>query len=217
MPACLGLVLDHDVVLDHNYLVENVVFDDHNVLVQDVCGGLGFAQLACPSGYVCAIINPYYSQCLPVVPSVTYTTTIKSTSTTSSSATPSATPSQACNKASSGSDGCTPYTVSYAGVTLPAGQTFPAGGHVNYQAIPKSQYSPGQTYTKPGAGWTPSGFSGNFDPNNNQPGGVYIGRNFFDFGAAAQAFPGGYCIIWVQVADYNQHFGEGGQAPICTP
>jgi hypothetical protein len=36
MPACLGLVLDHDVVLDHNYLVENVVFDDHNVLVQDV-------------------------------------------------------------------------------------------------------------------------------------------------------------------------------------
>jgi hypothetical protein len=162
---------------------------------------------------------------LPVVPSVTYTTTIKSTSTTSSSATPSATPSQACNKASvspplrsvtlslilipeswysslaqSGSDGCTPYTVSYAGVTLPAGQTFPAGGHVNYQAIPKSQYSPGQTYTKPGAGWTPSGFSGNFDPNNNQPGGVYIGRNFFDFGAAAQAFPGGYCIVSLLVA-----------------
>lgn len=94
-----------------------------------------------------------------------------------------------------GSDGCTPYTVGYSGVTLPQGQTYPSGGHVNYQAIPKSQYVAGQTYLKPGSKWTPQSFGMQFDPNNNQPGGVYIGRNFFDFGQAAAAFPQGYCIV----------------------
>ncbi|POY75491.1 putative Cellulose 1,4-beta-cellobiosidase (non-reducing end) [Rhodotorula taiwanensis] len=182
------------------------------------CGGQGFAAQLCPSGFVCAIVNSYYSQCLPSVPSVTYTTATPSAASSSTSSAPSATPTcGTCNIASGGSDGCTPYTVGYSGVTLPQGQTYPSGGHVNYQAIPKSQYVAGQTYLKPGSKWTPQSFGMQFDPNNNQPGGVYIGRNFFDFGQAAAAFPQGYCITWVQLAQYNQHFGEGGQCPICTP
>jgi len=138
-------------------------------------------------------------------------------STTSSSTAPSATPSQTCNKNSGGSDGCTPYGVSWSGVTLPSGSVFADGGHVNYQAIPKSQYKPGQTYLTSGNGWTPQSFGVHFESLNNQPSGIYIGRNFYDWGLAAQAFPSGYCIIWVQVDVFNQHFGEGGQTPICTP
>lgn len=41
MPACLGLFLNHNVVLEHDYHVENVIFDynvvnDHDVVVQDL-------------------------------------------------------------------------------------------------------------------------------------------------------------------------------------
>lgn len=89
---------------------------------------------------------------------------------------------------------------------------------MNVQAIPKSQYKPGQTYLTSGNGWTPQSFGGasrslsstssscrpltallrravHFESLNNQPSGVYIGRNFYDFGPAAQAFPSGYCIV----------------------
>lgn len=45
MSACLGLVLDHNVVHDHNYLVENVI-NDHNVVVQDVVYDDHFEQLS---------------------------------------------------------------------------------------------------------------------------------------------------------------------------
>lgn len=45
MSACLGLVLDHNVVHDHNYLVENVN-NDHNVVVQDVVYDDHFEQLS---------------------------------------------------------------------------------------------------------------------------------------------------------------------------
>lgn len=94
--------------------------------------------------------------------------------------------------------------------------TFPAGGHVNYQAISCAQYTLGQTYLNPGAGWTPTAFGTNFDPNNNQPGGIYIGLSIYDFGLAAANYPSGFCVTWVQVSLYNQHWGEGGQLPVCS-
>ncbi|BGP54626.1 hypothetical protein JCM8202v2_002213 [Rhodotorula sphaerocarpa] len=177
------------------------------------CGGQGYlGATCCPTGYICSVSNPYYSQCVPVSANPSSSS---SSTTTSSAPQPTPTP-QSCNPTSGGSDGCTPYTVTAAGVALPAGQTYQAGGHVNYIAIPKSEYVPGETYLHPGSNWTPQSFGVNFDPNNGQPGGVYIGKSFFDFGLAAQAFPQGYCIIWVQLAQYNQHYGEGGQAPVCT-
>lgn len=115
-----------------------------------------------------------------------------------------------------GSGDPTPYTVTAQGVTLPTGVTFPASGHVNYKAT-KLDHTGEQS------------FGVQFDPNNKQPGGRFIGQAFFpfssvpadgDYGAvtssAASVFPGGYCITWVQVSMYNEHFGEGGQSPICT-
>lgn len=96
-----------------------------------------------------------------------------------------------------GSDSPTPYTVDTAGVTLPAGATFPASGHVNIKYL-----SNGQTKS----------VGIHMDPNNNQPGGKWIGRSFIPWSAFAGDID---CITWVQVAGYNTHFGEGGQAPIC--
>ncbi|GAA5848596.1 hypothetical protein JCM9279_002712 [Rhodotorula babjevae] len=185
-------------------------------------GFLWLSKVCCPANYYCQYQSAFYSQCVPgtgstVSASPTSTSTSKAASGTSSSAAPSATSSQTCNSKSTGSDGCTPYTVSWSGVTLPSPTVFQDGGHVNYQAIPKSQYKPGQTYLTSGNGWTPQSFGVHFESLNNQPSGVYIGRNFYDWGLAAKAFPSGYCIIWVQVDIYNQHHGEGGQAPVCTP
>jgi hypothetical protein len=91
-----------------------------------------------------------------------------------------------------GSDPQAPYTVTKEGVTLPAGTTFPAGGHVNWR--------------------TDRGSYGiHFESLNNQPSGVYIGKSFLPFNLAV-----GECVEWVQVSLYNEHYGEGGQPPICN-
>lgn len=92
-----------------------------------------------------------------------------------------------------GSDAPTPYTVTASGVQLPAGATFQAHGHINWKT-------------------TTGSYGMHFDPNNNQPGGAFIGKDFFPIQLAP-----GECIVWVQVSNYNEHFGEGGQAPVCAP
>ncbi|GAA6013517.1 hypothetical protein JCM10207_008877 [Rhodosporidiobolus poonsookiae] len=173
------------------------------------CGGLLFlfGESCCPTGYTCEYSSLFYSQCLP--------SAAATSSPTSSAPAATSTASTGCKSGGSGSDGCTPYTVTALGVTLPSGVTWKDGGHVNYQAIPKSQYVAGDTYTKHGT-WSTQSFGVHFESLNNQPSGVYIGKSFYDFSGAAAAFPSGYCITWVQVDVYNQHFGEGGQTPICT-
>ncbi|CAE6451888.1 unnamed protein product [Rhizoctonia solani] len=61
----------------------------------DQCGGINWAgPLTCVSGYVCTVLNPYYSQCLPgsqppAESTVVPTTTRAITTTTSTSCTPS--------------------------------------------------------------------------------------------------------------------------------
>lgn len=95
--------------------------------------------------------------------------------------------------AAGGSDAPTPYTVTAEGITLPEGVTFPAHGHVNWKTS-----------------WAQHGV--HFDPNNNQPGGKYIGQSFLPFNLEP-----GECVTWVQVSMYEPHFGEGGQEPICKP
>jgi hypothetical protein len=65
------------------------------------------------------------------------------------------------------SDGCTTnyYAVDPSNVELVDGQTFPAGGHVNFRWIPLSQYSGTGSYRDPDPNWTiQSGYVG-FDPN----------------------------------------------------
>lgn len=92
-----------------------------------------------------------------------------------------------------GSDGPTPYDVTEAGVTLPDGETFPAHGHVNIRVDGE-------------------GFGIHFDPNNDQPGGAWIGESFIPW--TAFGVDSG-CVEWVQISNYNEHFGEGGQDPVC--
>ena len=92
-----------------------------------------------------------------------------------------------------GSDSPTPYTVTVTGVQLPDGDSFRAHGHINWR-------------TTLGSGGM------HFDPNNGHPGGAFIGQSFFPITLAP-----GECITWVQISHYNEHFGEGGQAPVCAP
>lgn len=93
--------------------------------------------------------------------------------------------------AQAGSDSPTPYTVSADGITLPAGTVFPAHGHVNWRTT-----------------WAQHGI--HLDPNNGHHGAKYIGASFIPFNLEP-----GECITWVQVSLYDEHYGEGGQAPIC--
>lgn len=51
----------------------------------------------------------------------------------------------------------------------------------------------------------------------NQPGGAWIGKTVYAWpDAVAKYGSSGFCVTWVQVSLYNQHFGEGGQAPVCS-
>lgn len=97
-----------------------------------------------------------------------------------------------------GSDAPTPYKVTSTGVFLPDGDTFKAHGHINIRIG-----------TSEGSEIRQSNM--HFDPNNNHPGGAYIGESFFPVDLKV-----GECIIWVQISHYNEHFGEGGQAPVCN-
>lgn len=99
------------------------------------------------------------------------------------------------------SDAPTPYSVGLDGITLPSGDTFQAHGHVNIRT------STGQ------------GYGVHFDPNNNHPGGAWIGQGFIPWSAFGLD-PDTVCVSWVQISHYNQHFGEGGQDPVgkgCVP
>lgn len=99
-----------------------------------------------------------------------------------------------------GSNDPTPYTVNASGVTLPAGDTFPANGHVNIK------------YTVNGGPEKSAGI--HFDPNNNQPGGAWIGESNIPW--SGFGLSGDFCVTWVQVSMYNEHYGEGGQPPVCV-
>lgn len=93
-----------------------------------------------------------------------------------------------------GSDSPTPYTVTSAGVQLPVGDSFRAHGHINWSTTKNAS----------------NGM--HFDPNNGHPGGAYIGKAFFPI-----SLEPGECVTWVQISHYNEHFGEGGQEPVCAP
>lgn len=117
------------------------------------------------------------------------------------------------------SDGCTDpyYTLSSSSVNLSGGRTWPANSHMNFQWIQYADYRGTGSYRSRPSYWTVISGGIHLDPNNNQPGGAYIGKNSIPFSAGAPLPASGYCIIWVQVAEYNVHYGEGGQGPVCVP
>ncbi|MDR7384427.1 hypothetical protein [Promicromonospora iranensis] len=100
---------------------------------------------------------------------------------------------------SDGSDGPVPYAVTAEGLTLPDGADFADGGHVNVR------------YTVAGAERS-AGI--HFETRNEQPSGQYVGESFLPWDELID--DPSYCITWVQVAEYDEHFGEGGQKPVCT-
>ncbi|WP_430868323.1 hypothetical protein [Demequina aurantiaca] len=97
-------------------------------------------------------------------------------------------------EAAGGSDDPTPYTVTASGITLPAGTSFPDNGHVNIKT-------------------TAGDKSIHFESQNNQPSGTWIGESFLPW--SAFGLTGEFCVTWVQIADFKEHFGEGGQEPVC--
>ena len=98
-----------------------------------------------------------------------------------------------------GSNDPTPYTVDTAGITLPDGDVFKANGHVNIKYLVDGK--------KKSVGI-------HIDPNNNQPGGHWVGHNFIPWSAFGVDID---CVTWVQINDYNEHWGEasGHGAPLC--
>ena len=103
-----------------------------------------------------------------------------------------------------GSDSPTPYTVTASGVTLPTGTVFRDHGHVNYRATALD-------------GTGERTFNVHLESRNGRTTAAYIGSGFLDFADAVAAFPAGHCVTWVQVEGFDEHFGEGGQAPACAP
>lgn len=101
-----------------------------------------------------------------------------------------------------GSDGVPPYDVGQTGITLPEGDTFPAHGHVNIK------YTDFEGNNEQSAGI-------HFDPNNGHPGGQWIGETYIPW--TAFGLTDNWCLSWVQIHGYNQHYGEGPHKELCIP
>jgi hypothetical protein len=98
------------------------------------------------------------------------------------------------------SDGPTPYTVTPTALVLPAGATFTDGQEVNIHfTVGDAQFAEDV----------------HFEALNNQPYAEFIGESTLPWSSLIQG--SSYCITWVQVGGYNEHFGEGDQAPVCYP
>jgi hypothetical protein len=123
-----------------------------------------------------------------------------------------------------GSDSPVPYTVGATSLTLPSGTTFSSGGvnDGNVKYIPLADYVEGQTYRNAPSTWHVTSI--NFHLEGKTGYGKALEKQSvlpFDSVGSDGAFRGtlpstGYCIVWVQVHGFNEHFGEGGQDPVCT-
>lgn len=104
-----------------------------------------------------------------------------------------------------GSDSPTPYTVDRTGITLPAGQTFPDNGHVNvrWTGGAAGLHFEGKCVTRTDAECA----GGRHDAAQ------LIGAAFIPW--SAFGVPSDACITWVQISTFDEHFGEGGQPPVC--
>lgn len=100
-----------------------------------------------------------------------------------------------------GSDDPTPYIVSEDGIYLPHPDTFEDGEHINIRT------TTGKTYNL------------HFEARNwpeTHPKRYYIGKSSIPWSAFDK---NPFCVEWVQISGYNEHYGEGGQSPVgpgCT-
>jgi len=86
----------------------------------------------------------------------------------------------------------TPYTVGRDGLSFPS--PLQAHSHINVRT------ADGVTHGL------------HMDPNNGHPGASWVGRSFVPW--AAFGITDG-CVVWVQWSGASEHFGEGGQEPVC--
>lgn len=105
-----------------------------------------------------------------------------------------------------GSDGSTPYSVTTDGITLPSGSTFQDNGHVNLRTTVGNfnMHFEGKCITR-----TDAECSG-----ARHDAAQFIGKSFIPW--SAFGLTGQFCVSWVQISQFNEHFGEGGQTPVCV-
>ncbi len=103
-----------------------------------------------------------------------------------------------------GSDSPTPYTVDQTGITLPAGDTFRDNGHVN---IRTNLGNPGLHFEGKCINRTDAECAG-----ARHAAAQFIEKSFIPW--SAFGLNGEFCVSWVQISQYNEHFVEGGQAPV---
>lgn len=104
-----------------------------------------------------------------------------------------------------GSDDPTPYTVDSSGVTLPVGEVFGEGWHVNIK-------TPDGDYDVHFEGKCVERTDAECEGTRHDLA-QFIGRSFIPW----SAFGVGCTVVeWVQVSAYNEHWGEGGQPGVET-
>jgi hypothetical protein len=96
-----------------------------------------------------------------------------------------------------GSDAPTPYTVTADGLTLPAGRTFVENDHVNVRYVVDGVTLSAQLHVQAATAQ-----------------GALAGRSEVRW--SELGLPAERCVTWVQVSGFNEHFGEGGQRPVCS-
>lgn len=107
-----------------------------------------------------------------------------------------------------GSNDPTPYTVTLEGIQLSDNVTFQDGGHINVT-------SNGVTYNvhfeAKCINRTDAECAG-----DRHKWAQFIGKSFIGWDSIGIDMKHPYCISWVQLSQYNEHFGEGGQSPVGT-
>jgi len=105
-----------------------------------------------------------------------------------------------------GSDSPTPYTVDQSGITLPAGQALEDNGHINVRTESGTVNLHAESKC--------------IQREDAECAGVrheqaqFIGQSFIPWSAFGLVAP--FCVEWVQWSGAPEHFGEGGQAPVCV-
>ncbi len=105
-----------------------------------------------------------------------------------------------------GSDSPTPYSVTESGITLPAGDVFRDNGHVN---IKTSGGARGLHFEGKCVIRTDAECAG-----QRHDAAQFIGQTTIPW--SAFGLSGEFCVTWVQISQYNEHFGEGGQPSVCV-
>ncbi|MCA5892145.1 hypothetical protein LEP48_02125 [Isoptericola sp. NEAU-Y5] len=101
-----------------------------------------------------------------------------------------------------GSDAPVPYVVSADGLRLPDGVTFHEHGHVNVVYTVNGEERSANVH---------------LELANDRDTAQFVGTSYLPWSFAFDAPAGAErCIVWVQVDGFDEHFGEGGQAPLCT-